>query len=189
MDDVALVSRFALATVFVLAGLAKLPRRSEFEAAVRAYGLMPRRLVRPVARLLPPLELAGGLLLGLGMATTFVASLLAAALTLFGIAVAVNLARGRTIDCGCFGWIAERRITWLTVARNLVLIAGAVTAAVGGANALAIDQLVGNSQGEMTASRGIAWLLVGTLITFLALLGNEGARLGRLIELSKEVEE
>jgi uncharacterized membrane protein YphA (DoxX/SURF4 family) len=189
MDDMALVSRFALATVFVLAGLAKLPRRSEFEAAVRGYGLLPSRLVRPVARLLPPLELAGGLLLGLGIATTIAASALAAALTLFAMAVAVNLARGRTIDCGCFGWIAERRITWLTVARNLLLVAGAVTAAIGGASALALDHLVGNGTANVTASRGFAWLLVGTLVAFLALLVDESARLRRLLPLPKEVEE
>ncbi len=189
MDDLALVSRFALATVFVLAGLAKLPRRAEFEAAVRAYGLLPRRLVRPVGALLPPLELAGGLLLGLGIATSVVASLLAAALTVFAAAVALNLARGRTIDCGCFGWIAERRITWLTVARNLLLIVAAAIAAIGGASGLALDQLAWHAAAGVSTSTAIAWLVVGTLIAFLALLANESARLRRLLQPPKEVEE
>jgi uncharacterized membrane protein YphA (DoxX/SURF4 family) len=187
VDEAALVSRFALATVFVLAGLAKLPRRAEFEAAVRAYGLLPRRLVRPVAAVLPPLELVGGLLLGLGLAITAVASLLAACLAAFAAAVALNLARGRAIDCGCFGWVAERRITWMTVLRNLGLIAIAVIAAIGGASDLALDRLVGRNAG-VTTTAALAWLVVGTLAAFLTLLAHEGLRLRRLVGSAKEVQ-
>ncbi len=38
----------------------------------------------------------------------------------FGCAIAINLLRGRRIECGCFGVVAEERLTWLSVARNML---------------------------------------------------------------------
>lgn len=95
MELIALGFRFVLASVFILAGLAKLPRRREFEQAVRRYELVPARFARPIATWLPPLELACGLLLVAGLATAPVSLLLASLLCLFTGAVAVNLLRGR----------------------------------------------------------------------------------------------
>jgi hypothetical protein len=47
----------------------------------------------------------------------------------FACAAATNLLRGRIVDCGCFGPVGERRITWWTVARNLVLAGAAAVVA------------------------------------------------------------
>jgi hypothetical protein len=60
-----LFSRFLIGTVFLLAGLAKLPRRREFERIVVAYEIIPVNEAQRVARWLPWAEIgAGGLLMG-----------------------------------------------------------------------------------------------------------------------------
>jgi uncharacterized membrane protein YphA (DoxX/SURF4 family) len=98
----ALTFRFFLATVFLLAGLAKLRRRGEFARAIRRYEILPPALVLPAAWTIPPLELAAGTLLAIGLGAAVVAVILAVLLTLFSAAVATNLLRGRRFDCGCF---------------------------------------------------------------------------------------
>lgn len=68
---VAIGFRFVLGTTFLLAGLAKLPRRVEFMGAVRMYGVLPDAWVPTIARLIPPVEIALGTLtlaIGLGIA-------------------------------------------------------------------------------------------------------------------------
>jgi uncharacterized membrane protein YphA (DoxX/SURF4 family) len=142
MDDVTLAFRFLLAAIFGFAGLAKLPQLDGFESAVRRYALLPEQLVRPIARALPPIELGGGLLLALGLGVSVVSGFLAAILLVFAAAVAVNLLRGRVIDCGCFSTVAPKRISWSAVARNMLLAGAAVTLAARGADALALDGLL-----------------------------------------------
>lgn len=126
MDAALLALRLATAVVFLLAGLAKLANLDAFTRAVANYRLLPVRAVRPVARDLPAAEVAAGALLAAGVATRLVALALAAMLLAFAVAVAVNLRRGCRIDCGCFTGPGPREITWATVARNLVMSAGAV---------------------------------------------------------------
>lgn len=93
---------------------------------MRGYGLLPHRLVTVVAALLPPIELACGILLALGIAGGLVSGLLACLLLAFAGALALNLARGRAPDCGCFGGSVPQRATWLSVARNAALAASAI---------------------------------------------------------------
>ena len=75
----------------------------------------------------PALELvAAGLLVLPGAAHAGLA-LATSLLCLFGAAIAVNLARGRTdIDCGCGG--AAQKISAALLVRNLVLVAALLTA-------------------------------------------------------------
>src|SRR6185436_11798175 len=46
-----------------------------------------------------------------------------ALLTLFTLAIAFNLMRGRAPDCRCFGQLHSSPVGWGTVVRNLVLAA------------------------------------------------------------------
>lgn len=125
MDSVAtLIVRYALALLFGGAALHKLRDRRRFDGMVLAYRLAPSRLALRVARLLPLLELlvAGGLLAAWRPAFPAAALLLAG----YGLAMAINLARGRReIDCGC-GAMPQRLSLWL-VARNAVLAAAALS--------------------------------------------------------------
>jgi uncharacterized membrane protein YphA (DoxX/SURF4 family) len=156
MASAAVASRFALAIVFLLAGVAKLPRRREFTAAVLGYDLVAPRIGRLVGSWLPAVELGAAILLILGLATEVVAGLIGALLAGFSVAIVVNLVRGRSIDCGCYGVVAERRITWLTVARNAVLIAMAALVVTVAPTALSIDELLGATGGG-TVGEGAAF--------------------------------
>jgi Methylamine utilisation protein MauE len=117
----------ALALVMFAAAWHKLSEPDVFAGSLAAYRLLPQTLVVPVARLLPIVESA----LGVGIlipATRPAALLLLAGLVLvYGLAMAVNLLRGRhDIDCGCGG--ATHPLSWGLVARNIVLALAAVIA-------------------------------------------------------------
>lgn len=165
LDFAAIAFRFVLGSVFLLAGLGKLPRRSQFSDVVQSYGLLPGSLVNPVARLLPLVEIVFGGLLLLGLATHVVAGLSALALFAFSIAVGVNLARGRELDCGCFAVGAPRTITWVVLVRNAVLIATAVVvAATRASSTLGLDGVVSSGNaGAVSDGDALALLFAGTL--------------------------
>lgn len=122
--------RFLVGFVFLTASVPKLIARRDFKLAVGNYRLLPRSLVGPVAALLPALELACAAALLAGAALPVVAVCVALLLTAFSAAAAVNLIRGRKIDCGCAGLGAPRRIGWLLVARNVILIVASALIAV-----------------------------------------------------------
>ncbi|MGH6903021.1 MAG: MauE/DoxX family redox-associated membrane protein [Geminicoccaceae bacterium] len=116
-------ARLALAAVFALAAFAKLRALHEFVGVVHNYRVLPEGLVRPVAYGLPPLEAAIALGLMIEPTRMLAASGATVLLLVFGIAMGVNLVRGRVeIDCGCFASALKQRISWSLVARNLVLI-------------------------------------------------------------------
>jgi uncharacterized membrane protein YphA (DoxX/SURF4 family) len=176
------VFRFGLAVVFLLSGLAKLPRRDEFVAAVRNYRLVPERAGEIIGKVLPPLELGAGALLALGLGVRPVAALLALFLLVFSGAVAVNLLRGRTIDCGCFGPVAQRKITWLTVARNAIFVAAAAVVVAEGPTALALDRFVPGTAGpKLSTSSALALLIATSLAIVTATLAQEWRRLVPLV--------
>jgi len=101
--SVSLVARVLLAGVFVVAGGLKLADPQVAVQAVRAYRLLPSALEGPVGWGLPALEIALGLLLGVGLFTRVAAMAAAVLLTVFIAGVASAAARGLSIDCGCFG--------------------------------------------------------------------------------------
>ena len=101
--SVSLVARVLLAGVFVVAGGLKLADPQVAVQAVRAYRLLPSALEAPVGWGLPALEIALGLLLGVGLFTRVAAMAAAVLLTVFIAGVASAAARGLSIDCGCFG--------------------------------------------------------------------------------------
>jgi len=117
---------FGFAVLFVAAAWHKLSARGRFEAILRDYRLLPEFLVRPVALLMPVVELtlALGWMSGLSTRVTALAS--AALLATYAFAMAINLMRGRVyIDCGCgFGASAgeEPALSSSMVARNIILI-------------------------------------------------------------------
>lgn len=161
---VSLVSRFLLAATFLLAGLAKLRRHDQFETAVRGFRIIPRRFVRPISTWLPRFEIVCGAFLGLGVAALLFAALLAAALLSFTYVVALNLLRGREIDCGCFGEFAKP-ITWLTVARNVLLLGLAVFVLLVRPRILTVLPLLATSgSSDPTTTDALATLPVASLL-------------------------
>lgn len=115
-----------LALVFLQGGAAKLTARDEFQGVVTSYRLLPSAMVPAFAALLPFAELAAGIGVVLPATRHFGAALAIALLLMFALAMAINLARGRTeIDCGCFKSGFRQTISGWLVGRNLLLAAGA----------------------------------------------------------------
>lgn len=175
-------SRFALAAVFLLAGLAKLARRREFELAVTNYGLLPPVGARFVGRWLPTGEIGAAVLLFLGVAIVPVTALLAILLACFIVAVAVNLLHGKEMDCGCFGSSgAPRRMTWWVVARNALLLGMALLILVSPPAALALWPGWGApGSGDITSSEAAAMLFTGSAAVLTALAAHEVWRVQRV---------
>lgn len=115
-----------VATLFAHAALAKFADAALFEQHLAAYGL-PYRLLPLATRLVPALEAAAALLL---LTPWRVAGALLAAVLLlgYGALMALHLARGRSLDCGCGGEALP--VSWPLVLRNLMLAALALAAVV-----------------------------------------------------------
>lgn len=136
--------RVFLAALFATAAISKLTAVDEFHGVIRNFRLLPEGLTRPVALTLPLVELA--VAAGLVATPTAAPAALAAAglLAIFGLAIAVNVRRGRTsIDCGCFRNGMKQRIGWRMVLRNagLTALALGLAALLPGARAAAAADL------------------------------------------------
>lgn len=127
MTALVIVARLVLATVFVLAGPAKLVDQPGFRSALERFGA-PKPLVGPLSRLIPLAELAVGVALLAGGTSRWGATGALLLLAVFTGALSLNLARGRRPECRCFGQLRSSRISWSTVIRNgaLVTIAAVV---------------------------------------------------------------
>lgn len=112
-----------LSIVLLFSALQKLRDPVVFAAAVENYRLLPDALVPIVARGLPLLELAAGVLLLFPETCILGGYLTLALLAAVTSAVAINLNRGNTnIDCGC-GGLSSQPLSWVLVARNVMLMA------------------------------------------------------------------
>ena len=126
-------ARLVLGVVFVVAAARKIADPPAFAQAVSNYRILPVAAVHLVALWVPWIEMLTGLALVVGLWTRETAGLAGALLVVFVIGVGVNLARGRAIDCGCFGDGSEAKsrsellagMRW-TIARDLGLLALAV---------------------------------------------------------------
>ncbi|CCW15998.1 Methylamine utilization protein mauE [Sphingobium indicum BiD32] len=161
-----LAASLGVGLILLIAGLDKWRHRMLLPGVIANYRLLPTGLVVPVAKILPIAEIGigGALIAGFAPLPVILAILL---LTLFGVAMAINIRRGRThIDCGCGRSQLRHPIGWPLVARNIVLALllvprlwraaplGAMdigTAMVGGV-ALYLAYLLCNSIGALIAS-------------------------------------
>ena len=126
METIAVLGRLVLASVFALAGIAKLIDRPGSERSNVDFGLPPL-LARPVAILLPFAELACAIALIPAATARWGAIGVFALLVLFVIAIGVNLARGHAPNCRGFGQLHSEPVNWSTLMRNMVLAAIAAT--------------------------------------------------------------
>jgi peroxiredoxin len=127
MSVALLGSQLLLIAVFLLAGVTKLASRQGTRNTLIDFGLSSR-LASKFAIFLPLVELMIAFLLIPRSLAWWGAAGTLVLLSLFTIAIAVNLARGRKPPCQCFGQLHSAPIGWSTVARNVALgaIAGFV---------------------------------------------------------------
>ena len=113
--------------LFVASGSQKIRTGDIVESAAR-YEILPDRVVAVLLPTLPWIEVGLGILSSCpGIAATYALLAAASLLTLFAIGMAVNLVRGRRIDCGCRA--ARRPISWRLVGENVGLAGAAGLAA------------------------------------------------------------
>lgn len=120
--QVQFVLGFCLGLVFLASALPKLRNPKGFILTVVEYQVLPPRLAELFARLLPPAEVFAAILLLTGTAGRIGYILAASLLASFIWAISINLARGRDLDCGCFGAAGSRRIGPGLLLQDLVLL-------------------------------------------------------------------
>ena len=125
MRRVVPVLRLLLGAVFIYAAYTKL-RQSWllFALSIDSYQLLPEWAVFGLARTLPWLELALGVLLIGGLWLRYLSIAAAGILALFFTVMVVSYFRGAGIDCGCFG--VGEPLSLKTLARDGVLLAAAL---------------------------------------------------------------
>ena len=97
------IARFGLGATFVYAAVAKIADPPSFAHEVFNYRILPGVAVNALALWLPWIELLAGIAVLSGFWPRGGVALLSAFLVVFIVAISINLARGRAIDCGCFG--------------------------------------------------------------------------------------
>lgn len=177
MHLITLLLRIALSAVFGTAGVTKLLDQRGTREAVKNFGA-PESLTPALSIILPIIELV--IAVGLLFADTTRASAIASlfVLTLFVVAIGVNLARGRTHDCHCFGQLYSRPLGWATLGRNLIfaLAAGVVLWQTGTETP--------SIAGTLAALSSLAWLgLIAVLVAVAALMIYLHRRRSRLAKI------
>jgi hypothetical protein len=134
----------ALAVVMVGAAVGKFHRPMAFLRAVTTYEMLPPSLNTVVAVTFPGIEMVAGLMMVAGLLVAFrngAANRLdlyveaggwitAGMMTLFSAVLAVEILRGKKLDCSCFDTLGQflpflkaKNVNWGTVLRDLVILA------------------------------------------------------------------
>ena len=122
LEFAVLADRLVLAGVFLLAGATKFIDPSGFRKTLSDFGIAPV-LARPAMVLLPLLELAvAAALIPVGFVWYGAWGALAL-LSVFCLAAAVAMLRGRRPKCHCFGQLHSTPLGWSTWIRNAALAA------------------------------------------------------------------
>jgi len=161
-----LALRLALAATLLTASIPKLARPRPFYLVVVNYGVLPLRLAAPYAIALPIVEFVVGAALALGIAQRWTGALASLVFLSFAIAVGTNVARGRDMDCGCFG-ARHRPVGPGLLAQDLLLFAAAVVITVwsGQPNASSLSVLAVFSSAQYR-------LLMSVLVFVLAMVAG-----------------
>lgn len=182
MEVLLLILRLSLASVFGIAGIAKLFDPAGSEKAFGDFGL-PKFIAKPMVVILPAFELAiAGLLLF--VATSWFGAIGAAALfVIFTGGMLYQMAKGNAPDCHCFGQIHSEPVGVTSVGRNfLLLVLSGFLVAQGQANQG--TSLVDSNQDIMQFVIGIAVVvLLLAAVLFLKKISEQQTQIMRRIEL------
>ena len=102
LDAISAFARFFMAYIWISAGIPKLNDHMNMTQAIAAYEIFTPYWSDLLARLIGPLEIAGGVLLLLGIFLRQSSKVASWVMVLFIIGVASAWMRGLAIDCGCF---------------------------------------------------------------------------------------
>lgn len=125
LDVFSALARFGLAAVWIFAGATKLGNHMTVTQSIEAYEIFTPYWSSLLASIIGPAELAGGLILLLGIKIRPAGWVSFGVLVLFVIGLSSAYSRGLQIDCGCFGPDPDSSggdLLWV-IARDIGLIA------------------------------------------------------------------
>jgi uncharacterized membrane protein YphA (DoxX/SURF4 family) len=137
-------ARWYLGVLFVGAAWHKILVPHSFAVDVATYGILPLGLVNLMAITLPWIEIVAGIMLLIGFRSRTAALLVAGMMLVFIAALAIALARGLDMSCGCFAsqGAAEDPISWLTVMRDLAWLALSLLVLFGDRGRIGLDRWI-----------------------------------------------
>jgi putative oxidoreductase len=118
------IFRLGIGGAFIYAGWIKTTDPVGFADSVASFAILPNALISPFALALPIYEIAAGAVLIAGRPRRVGALALLFLTTIFCVALVAALARGLTVNCGCFGPSASTTNPWIDLARDGLVIAG-----------------------------------------------------------------
>lgn len=125
MNTVLLAFRVILAAVFFYAGLVKALSSAEFAMALLPFTFVPETWIGPIARGLPLIEVAAGVLVLLPWTRRYGAALILLLCVAFITALAWAMVNDIIVACSCFGEDDEpsRGKMWVAIVRDAGLVA------------------------------------------------------------------
>jgi putative oxidoreductase len=138
----ALSARLCLVIIFIPSAVGKFRHWREFIRGAVDYQLLTPPLAKLLAAFLPWAELAIAVMLITGYGLRFAGIAASFLMVFFIVALMINLFRGRSIRCSCYGIADTSTISWGTVARNLVLLALALTVALASPLVLTANEMM-----------------------------------------------
>ena len=102
LDIASALARFGLAFMWIYSGYTKLGAHLDVTKSIEAYEIFTPYWSDLLARVIGPLEIAGGLLLLLGIKVRWAGGVSIVVLVIFIMGLYSAYSRGLVIDCGCF---------------------------------------------------------------------------------------
>ncbi len=115
--------RLTLGVIFIYASWDKIVNPEQFASALSNYRILPRDLINLVALLMPWVEAVTGIFLIFGIFEWTSLTVFTGLMMIFMAAIAISLARGLSISCGCFTSDPNAdKMTWLTMLRDSYML-------------------------------------------------------------------
>jgi len=119
--------RWALAAVFIIAGCKKMGSPQAFADSIASFAILPNGLIALLALGLPPFEILAGLAIITGVQRRPALLGLALLTAVFMVVLGSAIARGLSIDCGCFGsGSPSPHEAWFALGRDVPILAVAL---------------------------------------------------------------
>lgn len=165
-----LLARVLMAGLFLFSGAAKLgwlaPLNSieflqpiahagidpaAFAGTIKGFRILHNDLIPFAAFAIPWTEVVCAFALLLGLGTRGAARIIIGLLVIFCLAMLSVIVRDMDVDCTCFGKFLGGAVDWLSIARNVVLLAIMMPVAKWGAGMLAVEHLLTRQPGPAVA--------------------------------------
>jgi putative oxidoreductase len=121
-DWIALALRVFVGGFYFVAGAVKVGDPGKFAEAVANYRMLPHELINLVAITLPWIEIVAGVALIMGAGLRASVWLINGMTVMFIIAISAAVARGLSIECGCFGTVGGREVGLKAIAEDVGLL-------------------------------------------------------------------